>query len=137
MHDPVHLVGAALIRDGRVLLGRRSPSKPESPGAWDLFGGHVEAGESAEAALARELMEELGIAPLVYSIVGTYRFSEQGGYRVFRVDTWSGGEPSLRNEEHTELGWFSLPQACGLEPLASPAYRDLFVALIDSSRMHS
>ena len=50
LHD---CVGALLVCDGRVLLGRRSEDRAWLPGAWDVIGGHVEAGESAEAALRR------------------------------------------------------------------------------------
>ncbi|MCW2758007.1 MAG: hydrolase [Nocardioidaceae bacterium] len=48
------VVGAALVEDGRVLVAHR-------PGqGWELPGGKVEPGESPEAALVREISEELG-----------------------------------------------------------------------------
>jgi 8-oxo-dGTP diphosphatase len=47
--------------DGSVLLAQRPPGKAYA-GYWEFPGGKVEAGESLEAALARELQEELGIA---------------------------------------------------------------------------
>ncbi|MFC3551422.1 NUDIX domain-containing protein [Lysobacter cavernae] len=60
VHD---CVGALIVHDGKVLLGRRSADREWLPGAWDVFGGHVEAGESGPQALCRELDEELGIVP--------------------------------------------------------------------------
>jgi 8-oxo-dGTP diphosphatase len=59
---PILLVAAcALIdSDGRVLLARRPPGKPLA-GLWEFPGGKVEAGETPEAALIRELKEELDI----------------------------------------------------------------------------
>lgn len=56
---PVMLVvGAALVRDGRVLATRRT-HPPEAAGRWELPGGKVEPGETADAALVREIAEEL------------------------------------------------------------------------------
>ena len=55
-------VAAAVIRgaDGRVLIAKRPLDKHQG-GLWEFPGGKVEAGERVEAALARELLEELGI----------------------------------------------------------------------------
>ena len=57
----VHLVGSA--PDGRVWVQQRSLAKATDPGLWDtLMGGQVAAGESVETTLARETMEEAGLA---------------------------------------------------------------------------
>jgi 8-oxo-dGTP diphosphatase len=58
------VVAAALIDGaGRVLVQQR-PAGKAMAGLWEFPGGKVEPGEAPEAALARELMEELGIAVL-------------------------------------------------------------------------
>ena len=55
------VVAAALVdEEGRVLLQRRAPGRAMA-GLWEFPGGKVEEGERPEAALARELEEELGI----------------------------------------------------------------------------
>ncbi len=60
MHPVVHCL--VTDRTGRLLLQLRSPSKDVQPGKWDTsVGGHVDPGESIEAALGRELREELGL----------------------------------------------------------------------------
>ena len=64
---------ALVDADGRVLLAQRPEGKPMA-GLWEFPGGKVEAGETPEAALIRELQEELGIdtwqsclAPLTFA----------------------------------------------------------------------
>ncbi|WP_323793631.1 (deoxy)nucleoside triphosphate pyrophosphohydrolase [Nocardioides sp.] len=52
------VVGAAIIRDGRVLACRRT-SPPKAAGLWEFPGGKVEPGEGPEQALVREIAEEL------------------------------------------------------------------------------
>lgn len=55
------VVAAALIdQDGRVLLQQRAPGR-HMAGLWEFPGGKIDAGERPEAALIRELREELGI----------------------------------------------------------------------------
>ncbi len=56
-----YIVAAALVDvDGRVLLAQRPDDKPMA-GLWEFPGGKIEAGETPEAALIRELQEELSI----------------------------------------------------------------------------
>ena len=64
---------ALIDRDGRVLLAQR-PAGKAMAGLWEFPGGKVETGETPEAALIRELYEELGIetwnsclAPLTFA----------------------------------------------------------------------
>jgi 8-oxo-dGTP diphosphatase len=53
------VVGAAILRDGRVLAARRT-APAAAAGRWEFPGGKVEPGETRDAALVREVTEELG-----------------------------------------------------------------------------
>ncbi len=54
------MVAGAVMSDGRLLLAQRA-YPPELAGLWELPGGKVEAGETLDAALIRELREELRV----------------------------------------------------------------------------
>src|SRR5215813_12762652 len=61
-HDLVLVVAAALVDpDGRVLIAQR-PEGKSMAGLWEFPGGKIETAETPEAALIRELREELDIA---------------------------------------------------------------------------
>jgi 8-oxo-dGTP pyrophosphatase MutT (NUDIX family) len=75
--------------DGRLLVHRRAPDKDVWPDRWDVAaGGVVGAGESWEAAAARELAEEVGLVGVALEPLGerTYEDAEVAVVgRVFRV----------------------------------------------------
>ena len=74
------VVGAAIIRDGRVLAARRT-APPEAAGRWELPGGKVEPGEHRDGALVREIREELGVTVAVDQVAGPGR-ADHGGPRA-------------------------------------------------------
>ena len=117
MNDQIaNTVGALFIRpDGKVLLGLRAPSKKVWPRHWDTVGGHVEDGESLDAALVREAQEEVGVTPTGFRLIATVRERQPEIYgdalhHIYAVTAWQGGEPSNICDEHTELKWFSVSE---------------------------
>ena len=119
----------ALVRDGKVLLGRRSAARAHYPGVWDFPGGHCEAGESFEAAMLREADEELGIRPTAWREVT--RVTQAGSFELvlFAVNAWEGTAQNSAPNEHDALEWLSLDEARAL-PLADAAYSRLLDMLV-------
>lgn len=58
--EPLRVVAAVIVRNGRILACRRNPGR-SAGGKWEFPGGKVEHGELPEEALVREIHEELGV----------------------------------------------------------------------------
>ena len=126
-------VGALVTeRDGdvRILLGKRAADRAFYPGVWDIPGGHCERGETLEQALVRELQEEVGVTPTAWRRLGTLRGALPGRdervvLHVYAVTAWAGKPQNRQPEEHSDVAWFGLDEACRL-PLAHADYPALF-----------
>jgi 8-oxo-dGTP diphosphatase len=116
--------------DGRVLLQQRPPGKPMA-GLWELPGGKLAAGETPEAAVIRELREELGIdtaesclAPLTFA---SHAYDEVHLLMpLFVCRVWRG---TPRPREGQALRWVR-PAAMRELPMP-PADRPLIPVLVD------
>lgn len=130
-------MGAVLVRnrDRRrdapplVLLGKREARRAFYPGVWDVLGGHLEPGETAEQALIRELREEAGVTPTAWRPLGEFRETLPGGdgsivLHLYVVTSWTGVPRNRSTQEHSEISWFAVEDACRLA-LAHPAYRKI------------
>jgi 8-oxo-dGTP diphosphatase len=99
----VVVVGAAIIRAGRLLAAQRA-EPPRLAGGWELPGGKVDPGESDEDALVRECHEELGVKiRLGVRIGGDWPLSDEGS--VLRVWTAEIAEGEPAALEHLALRW--------------------------------
>ena len=111
---------AALVREGRILLAHRHPLRRWYPDCWDLVGGHVEPGESPEAAVRRECHEELAVDiddPVPFDL-GFDDPSLQ--MHAFLVTRWTGDPVNAAPGEHDDLRWFR-PDEVSRLTLADPA----------------
>ncbi|MBO4260600.1 (deoxy)nucleoside triphosphate pyrophosphohydrolase [Streptomyces griseorubiginosus] len=107
MSERIVVVGAALLDDGRLLAARRS-APPELAGRWELPGGKVEAGETPEAALVRELREELGVdAETVRRVPGEWLLRQPYVLQVFTARLLPGSPAPKPLQDHDELRWLS------------------------------
>ena len=113
MSPRLEVVAALIRREGRYLLARRT--KDDAIGrVWEFPGARVQAGESLESALARELDEELGVA----AVVGEKVLSCEHDYPDLRVRlhffrSEIEGEPSGR--EGQELAWVTASDLPAME----------------------
>jgi 8-oxo-dGTP diphosphatase len=103
------LVSAGVIqRDGRILVGQRRRGDRHAL-KWEFPGGKVEAGETPQQALVRELREELQIEAIVGSELARYEHEYPNGSRVhllfFAVRNYEG-EPLARVFE--QIRWTAL-----------------------------
>lgn len=107
---PQRVVAAVLVdRAGNVLIAQRPPGKWQA-GRWEFPGGKLEAGEGEEAAVRRELAEELGIrVDVAQRLTGC---SHDYGDRQVEMGLWlvlrHEGEP--RGLDGQALKWVSLAQ---------------------------
>jgi 8-oxo-dGTP diphosphatase len=113
---PVEVVCAVIRRGGRVLIARR-PAGKRLAGLWEFPGGKLEPGESTEAALHRELSEELGCR-----VTGL-----QAGPEVLHAYPWctvrmfafactlAADSPPPVALEHTDLAWVAPADLAGCE----------------------
>ena len=102
----VHVVGAAVLRDGRVLASRRT-DPPRLAGYWEFPGGKVEVDESDEQALVRELLEELEVSAVIGPRIGPQvPIEDTAVLRVYLVTIT--GEPQL--VDHDLHRWLSVDE---------------------------
>ena len=124
------MVAAALIDgDGRVLLQKRAAGRAMA-GLWEFPGGKVEAGELPEAALARELEEELGIAVEIGALSpAAFASADNDGRHMllllYLCREWRG-EPSALDA--AELKWVR-PDELGALPM--PPADEPLIPLLD------
>jgi 8-oxo-dGTP diphosphatase len=113
---PLLLVAAAALidTDGRILLAQRPPGK-DMAGLWEFPGGKLQAGETPEAALVRELHEELGIET-GHSCLAPFAFASHS-YGTFHLlmplylcRIWRG---IVTAREHQALAWVGPERLAG------------------------
>jgi 8-oxo-dGTP diphosphatase len=101
----LQVVAAIIQNEGKILICQRTPEQSH-PLKWEFPGGKVEAGETPEQALTRELEEELGLRQAGGSEITRYEYTYPGKNPIllifYRVDLYSG-EP--RNLVFHEMRW--------------------------------
>ena len=113
-------VGAVILdEDGRILLIKRGHEPAR--GKWSIPGGRVEAGESAEDAVHREIREETGLSITLVREVGTvYRDAPGGGRYCIRdfLATVAPGQIPVSGDDADEAAFCTLDEALVIDTSA-------------------
>jgi len=109
-HRPYTAVFLVLREDDRVLLSKRK-NTGHRDGEYSLVAGHVEPGESATEAMAREAHEEAGIRVDPGTLEFVHLLHRDGGDRVyydvfFTAEEWGGEVRNREPEKCADLSWF-------------------------------
>jgi 8-oxo-dGTP diphosphatase len=116
-------VAGILVCLDKVFIAKRGPTGSFG-GRWEFPGGKVEAGESDEAAIAREFIEEFGVQARALALLGEVVFPHRGVDRALAA--WLIELPPFvrpRLIEHEEIAWASADELEGLDLVDSD--RDL------------
>jgi 8-oxo-dGTP diphosphatase len=125
-----HDVAVAVIRhEGEALLCHRSATREWFPDCWDIVGGHIERGESAEAAIVRECREELGITARTVQPIPVHFDDPAITMHAFVIDAWEGEITNRAPEEHDKVEWFAPDGLHGLN-LADPRFLPWLIGLL-------
>ncbi len=114
--DHIGVAVCMVVHDGKgnVLLMQRGPKARDEQGKWDICGGAIEFGESVDAAVRREILEELCTKPIEIQFITAYdAHREHNGDKthwvqlmhIVKVDpmTVKIGEP----HKISQVGWFN------------------------------
>jgi len=105
------LICGFLHKDGKMLTAKRAMTKKHFPGAYDIPGGHLEAGEDHITCLKREFKEEFGINIIVGDLINKFNFSDLGHKITEYVYFATMENPSqpliLDKSENSEYIWTS------------------------------
>jgi 8-oxo-dGTP diphosphatase len=104
----INVVAAVIMKEGKVFATQRGYG--EFKDGWEFPGGKVEAGESPEEALRREIREELEVEVNVGDLIDTIEYDYQAFHLSMKcyACTIAGGSPHLL--EHEAARWLSADQ---------------------------
>ncbi|HAU29452.1 MAG TPA: DNA mismatch repair protein MutT [Rhodospirillaceae bacterium] len=105
-------IGLMILKDGRVLLGKRKGS--HGTGEYAFPGGHLEYMESFTDSALRELAEECGAdfqvsKPQFLLVANVRKYAPKHYVHLTLLAQWQGGEPVVMEPEKSEgWGWYAL-----------------------------
>jgi mannose-1-phosphate guanylyltransferase/phosphomannomutase len=122
----VEVVGCVLARGHEVLLEWRPAGARCYAAQWDTPGGHIEAGETPAQAIARELDEELGLAPASLRPAARFDDIDTTSGQVFRHHVFHAHvDGTIRPREGQEVAWHPRDALALRADVATAALRSL------------
>jgi 8-oxo-dGTP diphosphatase len=118
LKQPVHVCAAVILHQNKILLTLR-PDDKKLGGYWEFPGGKIEAGESPQFALRRELQEELDIEIGVGELLETVHHSyEWGNVKILAYAcTWKSG--TIKHLEVADHCWVAPENLLNYDILAA------------------
>lgn len=113
----IQAVTIVIEKEGKFLLGKRSSWKKAAPGYWCPVSGKIETDESEADAVKREAFEEVGLTVEVVRKLGEMDTRDKTGRLHWYLVRILEGEAFLKNDEHSEIGWFTLDEIAQLDPI--------------------
>ncbi len=108
MKKHIHVAAGVILNSERQVLLALRPKDKHKGGLWEFPGGKVEAGETVQAALARELLEEINL--VVFESRPFLVIDHDYGDKQVTLDVWLvtrfGGEP--HGSEGQEIAWVNI-----------------------------
>jgi 8-oxo-dGTP diphosphatase len=108
----VVVVGAAVFRDGKILLIKRSKREKACPGYWEFPSGKVEYREDPNKAVVREIKEETGLQVKVIKPISVRHYTIGKGHRIEIDYLAKAKSQKVRlSKEHESWIWASIDEA--------------------------
>ncbi|MGG3508017.1 (deoxy)nucleoside triphosphate pyrophosphohydrolase [Paenibacillus sp. FSL W8-0187] len=114
MKKHIHVVGAVIVEDGKILCAQRGATKTLAY-KWEFPGGKIEEGETPQAALKREIDEEMDCVIEIGEAIETTVYEYDFGFvhlTTFYCHLISG-KPTLT--EHVAISWLSPHELMSLD----------------------
>ena len=122
----IEVVGAAIIKEDKVLVMQRS-NQMTLPGMWEFPGGKVEANETEQEALIREIKEELSVTINILDYINEASYDYDFGTVQLKVYTAEIISGQITLEEHSDGKWVTADELKNIDwaPVDIPAAKAL------------